>query len=228
METPRPPIGAERRDCDECRLGRVSVPDGCPFREIRRSAGQFLAHQNEDAGRLWFLKQGQVALSSTSASGQEHSCALRGPGTLLGVEALAKRPLPYQLRALTDIVACEAPVSAVLAWMGTLDSPTGTILELLVQEVEQKLSERHAVVGSAVSRLAKYLVAHAEGPGGNRPLTVPLRMVSQTLAMRPETLSRAMATLRAAGAVARGRTVVVRDLALLRELCDHDDAEHAV
>lgn len=206
--------------CQTCELVIRSGVDECPYRDTRRDAGSVLLYQGQKAPAILYLRRGQVVLSSTSASGAEVSCAVRGPDSLLGLEALVDSPMPYQVWALTDVVLCVLETDAFAAWVGSMKSPLGATLGFALKEASRRVGERQALQGTAVQRVARFLMQHAEASaGGGEPLRTPQRLLAGILGMRPETLSRALSELRLAGALAAGRAGLrIRDLDRLRRL----------
>jgi CRP-like cAMP-binding protein len=135
---------------------------------------------------------------------------------MLGLECVLGRAMPYEVRALTDVVLCSIDIEAFKNWIGPLDSPLGSVLRLSLEEAIRRAGERHAVEGTALRRVARFLTQTTQGMNDGQPPDFPLGVLANVLAMRPETLSRALADLRAAGALAHGRSVRVVDHEKLR------------
>jgi len=206
-----------RSECASCALGRVSQPGPCPFHDQARPAGSVLLAQGERAKAAWYLREGTALLSSVNEGGDETLCALRGPGSVLGLEALHDRPLEYEAWALSDVVVCRLDAAAFRAWVGDRNSPLGAMLDLSLQEGWQRQHERIALSGRAVVRLARFLLERRRMEAGDRPLAVEQQVVARMLGMRAETLSRALAQLRDAGAIAP-HGIQVLDAAVLERL----------
>lgn len=134
---------------------------------------------------------------------------------MLGLESVLDRAMPYEVRALTDVVLCFLDVASFKTWIGPLDSPLGSALCFSVEEAIRRVGERHAVEGTALRRVARFLAETTQENDGQAP-EIPLGVLANVLAMRPETLSRALADLRQAGALGRGRSVRVVDQEKLR------------
>lgn len=206
--------------CQTCGLVLRSGAGDCPFRDTRRPAGSVLLQQGVKPETVIYLRRGQVVLSSNAASGAEVSCAVRGPDTMLGLELLLDQPMPYQVWALTDVAYCTLDRTAAEAWVGERKTPAGAALTYSLEESARRVGERQALQGPALRRVARFLLQHSEADGSGEPLKTPHRVLAGMLGMRPETLSRTLADLRAAGALARGRTVHIASLERLRELAD--------
>ena len=78
---------------------------------------------------------------------------------------------------------------------------------------------------TAPERLAAFIVGLSPKEPSSKGIQLPedRKMVAARLGMTPESLSRAFASLRAAGVGGRGRTVTVANIARLREFCRYDD-----
>jgi CRP-like cAMP-binding protein len=201
-------------ECATCAIGRAS-PGGCPFREVRAPAGTLLVEQGEPPEQVWWLREGTVLISSTRADGEECACALRGPGTLLGMEALRGRPTDHQAWALSDVVLCRVGAGAFARWA---DGAHALVVDQLLDESARRGEERSALRGRALARVARFLVERRRIEGGDRPLHVEQQLLSRMLGMRSETLSRALNRLRELGALWPRRGVVVRDAATLERI----------
>jgi len=89
----------------------------------------------------------------------------------------------------------------------------------LVQQVEQR------TVKSAAQRLGAFLLRLSADGGGGVTISLPTEktLVAARLGMQPETLSRALAKLRAVGVETHDRQVVIQDVAALRRLAEGGD-----
>lgn len=154
---------------------------------------------------VWFLRRGQVTLGAATEEGTEAGLAVREPPALFGIEALVGEPSPHDVIALTEVVLCAVDTASFRAWVGPLETPAGAVLGLQCRETIQRSFERTTLEGHAVRRVARLLSVQAWRPDGR--LEVPQRVLARSLAMRPETFSRAVARLREVGALARGRGV---------------------
>lgn len=204
--------------CQTCKLGAASLPSDCPFHETRRPAGSVLLAEGEKPDVIWYLRRGRVALGTVTESGMDASCAVRGPETLLGIEVLLGQPVPYQVWSLTDVVLCAIDAAQFRAWTGSLNTPIGAVLDMTLREASRRVADRQALEGTAVQRIARFLVASHEAGSPDDPLDLQQRIIARVLSMRPETLSRAMAKLREDDALEPGRNVRIKDLDALRRL----------
>jgi CRP-like cAMP-binding protein len=92
------------------------------------------------------------------------------------------------------------------------------VLELALREAGCRVAERHALEGTAVRRVARFLLQRQEVDERADALRTPQHVLAHILGMRPETLSRALARLRETGVIAPGRGVRVVDDDKLRRL----------
>lgn len=203
---------------DEGCLSRLLT--GAVLRRYERRAILFVA--GEPASRVFVVLEGELRLFNDAASGHESTIEMLGPGKAAGAVAV--------LDTGRHAVSCSVTASARL-----LSIPAGDLLgELrrtpqlalnflsllarhlcqLAQHVEQ-LTHR-----TSVQRLADFLLRLCP-PGETRAeIKLPLdkTLVAAQLGMQPETLSRSLARLRRAGIEARGRQVLVNDIAQLERL----------
>ncbi len=214
-------------ECAACSLGRASNPGPCPFHDVHRPAGTILLQQGEPPACVWFVRHGTVLITSVSESGDETFCALRGPGSMLGMEALRGRPTDYEAWALSDVVMCRLDTANFRSWVGDRGTPMGAMLEIALDEAAQRHDERLALAGRSVTRVARFLLERRRIEGCDQPLHVEKQVLARMLGMRAETLSRALHRLRQGGAIADERHVRVVDPDALAQLAAGEEAEAA-
>ena len=210
-------LSNNHEDCKACRLGCASLQDRCPFHEVSRPPGTALMVQGERPERAWYVKRGTVIVTSVDAGGDETLCSLRGPGSLIGLELLRDEPARCHAWALTPVVLCGLDAESFKGWLGPQQGPMGAVLGFALDEAAQRQKERIALSGRAVTRVARFLAAQHQVEPGAR-LTLQHRTLARMLGMRAETLSRALARLRAAGAIEPGTGVRIADAARLEEI----------
>lgn len=167
---------------------------------------------------VWYLRRGQVTLGAATSEGTEAGLAVREPPAIFGIEALLGEPSPHDVTALTDVVLCAVDTASFRAWVGPLETPAGAVLGLQCREAIQRSFERTTLEGHAVRRVARLLSVQAWRADGR--LDVAQRVLARSLAMRPETFSRAVARLRELGALERGRGVKLVSVAVLARLAE--------
>ena len=193
-------------DCVTCPMGAAAdVGRGgrCPLVERRRPAGAALYLAGEPIDRVYFVKRGSVLLSREAgeARGEGIPWAVRGPGALLGVEGLVHSTYLDSARCVTEAAVCAAPKAEIRAWIRACDAAPHAMLECVLRSQCTDAPRRAGSDGSAVSRVARWLLDGKNGEGQRRSSSLPRRVVAGLLGMQPETLSRALATLAARGAV---------------------------
>jgi len=186
-------------------------------------AGQVLYARGEGSTRFFLVLEGQVNLSLHSRDGVEKIIDIQGPGQVFA-EAVA-----FMARPVYQMTATAATAARVLG------IPNQEYIEMLLgnpkacRQALQHLSSRLHVrireiegitLESATSRLARLLDSRmpAEATDTARiHLTETRQELASYLAMKPETLSRALRVLADHGAVAvQGRTIDVVSRARLR------------
>lgn len=199
-------------DCLACGIGLATAPGPCAFRPVSVKAGTLVLLQGEVAEHVWLLKRGLVLASSVDEAGDEISCGVRGPGTLLGLESVVGRASAFDAWAVDDLDMCRLDRAGAVRWLGNRGSPMGVALEHALVEAGLRHDERTAVSGGAVLRVSRFLMTRASLQiGPDEPLKLKQQHLARMLAMRPETLSRALAKLRQAGAIAEGRVIQVKN-----------------
>ena len=219
------PVAGPQR-CVVCRLGASAGDDGCPFRERSFPAGSCLSlpHRAHDEAQeaaaspdtLWYIHRGQVVVSSSDEGGKELSCCVRGPGSLLGIESLGQRPFAFEAWCLSDVVVCRLTSDSFKDWVNGGGAPATTALAFAADEITRRAAEREVLTGSTEQRIARLLCRSApDEEAKSWKLPIPASVLARVLAVRAETLSRALSKLREAGALAPGRAIVVRDREVL-------------
>jgi CRP-like cAMP-binding protein len=211
--------GGHGPSCPNCPLGGVNWPNGCPCRERHFTAGDTLIEQGDTPQGVMLLKEGLVGLSTVSDKGVETGCTVRAPKTLLGSESVYSMRTTYRVWALTDLTVCVAPIERLKPWLGSLSTPFGALMRLSVEESSRRVTERLERGGSSVSRIARLLLRRCVNSQPQR-LELSQRLVARVLSMTPETISRALGKLHAAGAVSSTRPIVIGDVEKLRKLAE--------
>lgn len=194
------------------------------------AAGQVLYSRGDASTRFFLVLEGQVNLSLHSRDGGEKIIDIQGPGQVFA-EAVA-----FMARPVYQMTATAATAARILC------IPNQEYVEILLgnpgacRQVLQHLSTRLHVrireiegitLESATSRVARLLDSRMppDAPNSARiRLTETRQELASYLAMKPETLSRALRVLADDGAVAvQGRTIDVMSRARLRS--HFDDVE---
>lgn len=200
--------------CQSCEIGRLGA---CPFvaRPLRRDA--LVTAQGEVATEIGFVREGVLSLSSVGPSGEERRVAVRGPRTVVGLEALDGQPAAEEVRALTDATLCTSDVQRVKRWMGGA-SGAQSLLQLAISELALRRAEVDLRQGSADVRVARFALEYAPLVREGKGASFSKERVARMLGMRPETFSRVLRRLSDQGLIDSKRGLKVVDEAALKKL----------
>lgn len=189
-------------------------------------AGTMLFVQDEPADRFYVLLDGWVKLYRVSEDGAQAIVAVVIPGETFAEGAIfASGRFPVCAEAVSEVRvltlgrdglwrSLAADPEIAFAMLGSLS----VRLRHLVETIE------HLQVKSAPQRLGDFLLRLCPPDAATASVTLPFpkALVAQRLAIRPETLSRALTKLRAVGAVAEGETIRIDDVGHLRAYCEQE------
>ncbi len=211
-----------RASCVLCPIGVASgVGRGghCPMVDRRRPSGTCLFVAGEPVDTIWYVKQGAVALSRPSGEkrGEGTPHAIRRAGAVLGTEGLVRDTYVDTARTVTEVSLCAAPRSDVIQWLAR-DGAARALLECVLSTWCSDNPRRATADGSAPQRVAEWLLDGAERKASR---SLPRSVIAGLLGMKPETMSRAVATLAKRGAIVPNRMrIEVVDRGLLRAIAD--------
>lgn len=203
---------------DEASLARLLT--GAVLRRYDRKAVLFL--MGEPASRVFVVLEGKIRLFNDAPDGHESTTGILGPGEVagaLGVLAGGRYPMSCSVTARARLLTI--PAGDFLTELHRSPELAINLLILLArhlcqlaQQVEQ-LTHR-----TSLQRLADFLVRLCPPGEASAEIKLPLDkvLVAARLGMQPETLSRSLARLRDAGVQARGRHVLVNDVARLERV----------
>jgi CRP/FNR family transcriptional regulator len=183
--------------------------------------GQWLFRQGEEAGDVYVIAEGQIALLRHSLSGKESIVALVGADEVLGEEML------YQDNATRDVSARSIGDCVVVAIdrqvFANVVEESSALSRWLLQTVHrrQKMLIDHIErlsVQDAGGRVLDYLLSHVGEQAGSQRLELPIakRDLAAHLAIQPETLSRVFARMKGRGLLREDGAVMVLDVDELR------------
>ena len=194
---------------------------------IAIKAGRTVFFEEDEPGRLYFIKSGFIKLYRTSPEGRSTVVYLYGPGSILGLRALTSRDkkLKHTAEAMTDI---EITTVAENDYFDAISENPEYIIDLLHAFIERlNYTERKLegfILTDTTARVAAFLydLAIRFGKKADDRITLPLPLTHQTIAefvmAFRETVTVAMNRLRKDGIVMDNRgKVSILDLKKLRE-----------
>lgn len=201
------------RNCEECPLGPTTA---CRFKPKKLEAGTQAWGQGDDELPLLFVKEGVLGVSASDAEGRELMAGVRGPRSMLGLEALRDQPARATVVALTEATVCSATPRTLKPQLSL--SETTTLLDFALDELTQATRDADLRTGPALSRVARFLLRYGSllAPGRRAPFSK--RHVAALLDVRPETMSRCLRTLAEAGLITSTRAVGVKDAVKLESV----------
>jgi hypothetical protein len=220
------PIGAPA-PCPLCsRLTHAgSESEGLPFQLVRRAAGSIVLRHGYRIEHVVLVRSGRVKLSVADVTGAERAYAMRGAGSILGLEALLG--MPALLNGRVDIEGDLGIVEpAVLErWFAGTGVPAVDLVKHVVAENVRLSSERLLVDGNSEARIARFLLERQTNPFLASWRDVARHEMAGLLSMRPETLSRAVRVLQDCQVIGPG--LDIRDMDKLRQIAHEDGARES-
>jgi CRP-like cAMP-binding protein len=201
---------------------------------------QVLYTEGNRATYLHAVRSGSIKLVKVDATGREHVTTVLGPGDLFGFEALFDPCYATGAEALTDAEICLASGEELRERMAELPGFAVDMARYLHHQL-RRTRERHACLTAvgAPAKLAAYLLQELPDPRdggeaeprpqngnggaavGQPPLfrDLTLKDLGGILGLSPETVCRALGTLRDRGLIeTRDSGIRVRDAASLRRV----------
>jgi CRP-like cAMP-binding protein len=189
--------------------------------------GDVLLARGDVADRVLVVESGRVKIAVTTTTGREVVLTFRGPGALLGDQALVdESPRSATVTAVEPVVVL---VIAASAFRSYLDSHSGVALAMLstlsqrLRESDRKLAEYAAAdtLGRVSARLVELCEMQGEvGRGGAVQITLPITQeeLAGWTGASIEATAKALRQLRSLGWVTTARrSLEVHDLPALRE-----------
>jgi CRP/FNR family cyclic AMP-dependent transcriptional regulator len=175
-----------------------------------------LLARGESADRVLVLESGRVKVTVPTAAGTDAVLTFRGPGALLGEQALLDR----QPRS-ADVVAIE-PVQLLVVAASTFRSFLA-MLSTRLRDSDRRLAEFAAAdtLGRVAARLVELCDAHGDpAEGGGVRITLPITQedLAGWTGSSLESTAKALRRLRQLGWITTGRRALeVHDLQALRD-----------
>jgi len=204
-----------KRNVHQCTDCELHVAGRCIFAPRTVPPDTLIAQQGEVPTVVSFVRQGVVSASTVTASGDVTGASVRGPRSMLGLEALRNLPSQAELRAVTEVGLCSAPLSTVNSWLGP-DSAARRLFELALDEVLEQRRDASFRSGTAESRVARFTIVCAELVGRGHAAPISKNRVAGLLGIRPETLSRVLTSFAERGYIENSSGIKLRDVAALR------------
>jgi len=206
---------------DEGAVGRLISAAAIQHHE----AGELLFRRGEAADRFFVVIEGHVILYLDTGDDRSSVADIVGPGSAIGEGAY---PITAETLDRTRVAAIpgdmfqqmlENRFDLVLALLGEMSLK----LRILVRRITD-LKMR-----TTAQRFAAYLLTLTDAEDGEVDVRLPFekRIVADTLGMKPETLSRAIAKVQNVGVRYHRAADVfrVRDVRALRTFCESTEAE---
>jgi len=197
-------------------------------RRIRARPRDTIFRADEPASGLYVIVQGHVALLLSAPAERERIIALRGPGELLGEDALAAQ-MPHVLnaRAVDEVHCVYVPRLAALSEI----ERTPRLVQSLLRSLSHGTCALERQLGSlglqtGLERVASYLLRQIPADRQDAcevNLNSPKWMIASMLDLTKESFSRLLRQLTEAGLIViRGRTIQVLQPAGLASICSRD------
>jgi CRP-like cAMP-binding protein len=181
-----------------------------------------LLRQGDRGGFILAVTTGRVRISALAQDGGQLLHALRGAGDLVGEMGLrSEARRTATVVALDDCTACHlstAEFQRFLAAEKAHDALRDYLIAKLSETVPYQLQLVHFTPRQRIARLLIDVAALA-GPLSD-PLRIPFTQtgIADALGLARSTVAEQIAAMRAAGVLASGRQLVVRDLPRLTRL----------
>ena len=188
---------------------------------VRRSfsSGQIIYLEGDESSGLWILEAGRVKAYKLSPDGQEFILRFFSPGdTFNELAALDLGPNPASTMAITDVTAWVIPAQVFTAALKNDHALTLNVLHGLAGRVRDLVGRiEDLALRPVTARLARFLLEQIENPSLAHP-AVTRALIANHLATTPESISRSLRTLEAAGAIRFDRhRIIIENLDILRQ-----------
>lgn len=196
---------------------------------VEHPRGKLLFLRGEPAEWFYLLLDGWVKVFRDTPDGEQTVITIIKPGETMAEAAIFfGSDYPASAEVVDDARLIEIPAAALinqirdngalaLKLLGTMSMR----MRHLVRHIEQ-LQAR-----STSQRLGNFLLTLCETEEGSAVIKLPYdkSLIAARLGMKPESLSRALAKLKAVGVTSRGHTVQMASVGDLREFCQGGETE---
>lgn len=216
----RVPVFAALAPGDQAKVAGLARP-------VRLAAGAVAYSPADAEPQLVVVHTGHLRVSRLSPDGTEHLTRVLLPGDFTGEAAVFSAGPPTDTgRAMDDCRLCVFRHDDLAAFVGDHPDLALRMLAAVTARLTETEDRLHALASRGVeARLAHYLLdlpGHWHGAVVSVSLPLPKRDVAALLDTTPESLSRALRELSAAGAltVGHGRSVTIDRPDLLQQVAD--------
>jgi CRP/FNR family cyclic AMP-dependent transcriptional regulator len=196
-------------------------------RHMRADRPEVLLARGDAADRVLVLRSGRVKITVPSASGNDTVLTFRGPGALLGEQALIDdQPRGANVVAIEPVELLVIAASAFRAYLHQRPQVALAMLAMLsgrLRASDARLTEFAAAdtLGRVCARLVELCDVHGEtGTAGSVLITLPITQddLAGWTGASIESTAKALRTLRSLGWITTARRAIeVHDVSALRE-----------
>lgn len=195
---------------------------------------QLLFKQGDPADQFFIVVGGHVKLFRTGPDQEEKVIEIKGPGQSFGeaIMFMKHQAYPVSAQALQDSRLLAIPNQHYLALLREHPDACFSLIGKLCMRLHQRLTEIESLgQQNTTTRVASYLLTQLEADTAcntTLELRAPKQVIASQLGMKPETFSRALASLAKRRAITvRGREIVILDRALLKTGDAHTSGNRA-
>ena len=192
----------------------------------RSPRGHAVLAQGQVADRVLVLREGRVKIVASTPTGAEAVLTFRGPGALLGEQAVIDAaPRAATVVAVEPIEYLAVPASAFRAYLERRPAVALALLSMVsirLRDSDRRLAQFAGAdtLGRVATRLLELCEEHGESDG-NGGVTITLPLTQEELASWTgaslEATAKALRSLRGLGWIATGRrTITVNDVEAVR------------
>ncbi|MDP6707982.1 MAG: cyclic nucleotide-binding domain-containing protein [Alphaproteobacteria bacterium] len=184
---------------------------------------ELVFREGEPARWLAVLIEGNVQLSGFGHDSREVALeVLQPPAPIAPWAPLTKTPYPASARAVRPARVLLLPAAELRQALAGEPRLGRALIDALAQQAAAYMEQiKHLKLRTTTQRLGCYLLALAEGQGGNPNVVLPheKQLVASQLGMKPESLSRAFAALQEVDVSMVGSRVHLGDMEKLQNFC---------
>lgn len=190
---------------------------------VTAQKGDLLFNTGSAVDTIFVTLEGRVALTANNDRHEETLIEILPAGNLFLIQPLILDVKTTLIaRAIGNVKALHIPADAFMAEIEISSPIVRAALRQISRQWRLTLTQlRQLKLLSASERLAHYILSRLDADHGRASLVLEeeRRLIAQRLGMTPESLSRAIASLRAQRVNFSGRTVTVEDVQSLHEFC---------